>query len=274
MTTVYTLTEDSIRAIAADHRKLSQQVSNLRRIAESHLATPYTMPSQIVQVWHDSATTFNVVEANADGLHKARIIRPAGDDGRTLQGTTATDYEECWLLFVDDYDVVAGDVLAVQGAYYGPARANGVTLSESSLLPLYTVFGCKKSALGKLDEALLEGGSATVSIYRYDVVSGWTDTLVNVEAIDFFLGPGESWLTSTRVKIDWEENTWVVTQASCSPDSGGGGGGSGSGSSSPATIGAGAGASMSGSFYPGGSDFGEEENVFGELQGFDSNFGD
>lgn len=112
---------------------------------------------------------------------------------------------------------------------------------------------------GKLDGTLNESSTATFSIYTYvPALAEWTDTLYNIPVRDFFLGPGESWDASTRGLAIWDCGTWVLDQASCSPDSGGGGG-SGGGGSPGAQNGLYFGIDFEDDFYPGGTDY---ENTF------------
>lgn len=124
---------------------------------------------------------------------------------------------------------------------------------------------------GKLDGTMVEGGSATVSIYDWSGTS-WDDTLVDVTAIDYFLGAGDSWDASTRVAIKWSGRAWVVIQASCDPDSGGGGGGGSPSSQSPATLSGFLGGGMSGGFYPGGLDYGAATFPYDPAHEYDSLF--
>jgi hypothetical protein len=74
--------------------------------------------------------------------------------------------------------------------------------------------------LGKLDGALNHDGTATVSVLKWSVtLSQWQDTGVNIEGVrDIFLNDGESHATGTIVKIEYDDTTWVVTQAYCSAD--------------------------------------------------------
>lgn len=124
---------------------------------------------------------------------------------------------------------------------------------------------------GKLDAELVESGSALMSIYHYSLTtSTWVDTLKKVTVRDFFLGPDESWPASTRIRAIWYETTWVVDQASCSPDSGGGGGGGGSGASMGLHLGTELG---DGDFFPGGLDYGGADYPYGIEQEFDSLLG-
>lgn len=158
MSRVYTLTEESIKLLAADHRKLAAQVENIRRQIQPVSKTPYTMPSEVVQVWHTSGSPSvgDTVSTNADGLHKGRVKRIKGQDFATS--------DNCWILFIDTYDTNEGNVDATQGEYYGPARANGFFDSGGELLPLYTV---RKGTASEL---------SYVEYYLNLGIEGWTSS--------------------------------------------------------------------------------------------------
>ncbi len=116
-----------------------------------------------------------------------------------------------------------------------------------------------------------EGGTANVSLRDWES-SAWTDNSLAVEAQDFFLGAGETWDTDTRVWIVWKCPIWVVTQASCAPDSGGGGGGGGGGATNSGSH-LGFDPDQTGDFFPGGFDFGGADYPFIPELEFDSLFG-
>lgn len=214
----YTLTLEAVKTLAADHRKLNQQVQNLRRQLEPKSKTPYTMPSELVQVWHDSGDLGDVVEANADDLHKGRLIIPGGDSGRVLQGTTATNFESCWILFVEAWDFLTGDVLAVQGQYAGPLRANGYITSEGELLPLYTGTGCLLWGWARLSGDLTPLGNATARVWN-DVGDTMTDTGLDITVYDRLSG-ADDLLEKTRFRWELDPTTgkYYVTVPACDPD--------------------------------------------------------
>ena len=92
----------------------------------------YPRLPNIVQVCHcDGGVRGQTVSANVNGLHRANVKR-------IVNGTMET-LESCWLLFVDDYDNLLGQVNATQGQYYGPARLTGIITSVGETLPLYLV---------------------------------------------------------------------------------------------------------------------------------------
>src|SRR5262245_24742246 len=112
----------------------------------------------IVQVHHLDASPGERVFTNADGLHRGRIKRVK--DG-SMQ--TAGD---CWILFVDSFDVVFGNVAATQDEYYGPARQCGEFTSGGTTLPLYLVKRAEAASLVvfQLTSTLALGGVATAKI--------------------------------------------------------------------------------------------------------------
>lgn len=92
----------------------------------------YPRLPNIVQVQHSGQTQpGDDVDANDDGLHPGVVKRWVSGGMATL--------DPCWILFVDDYDNVTGDVSAKEGDYYGPARLSGMRTSEGQRLPLYLV---------------------------------------------------------------------------------------------------------------------------------------
>lgn len=69
-----------------------------------------------------------LVAANGDGLHEA--------DVKIFQNGSIVTLEECWVVFIDDYDNLAGQVKVQVGDYY-PARLYGCVTSGSDFRPLY-----------------------------------------------------------------------------------------------------------------------------------------
>ena len=68
----------------------------------------------MVQVHHTDAIPGDTVYTNADGLHRGRIKRVQNNSMQTLG--------DCWILFVDNFDVALGSISAIQDEYYGPGR--------------------------------------------------------------------------------------------------------------------------------------------------------
>lgn len=125
-----------------------------------HTYPSYPRLPNIVQVYHSGGSAGELVAANADGFHPGRVRRWVANDLVTL--------EDCWIRFVDDYDSKGGAVNAIDGEYYGPARLSGVSTSEGSLLPVYTV---RRGAIVEFVEftltADMSGGSATATVDEF-----------------------------------------------------------------------------------------------------------
>lgn len=86
--------------------------------------------SQVVQVFHSSESAGDFVEANEDGLHDARVVRFADDDAEAL--------DDCWILFIDDFDNADGNLAERDGEYF-LGRLSGIKTFEDVTKPLYAV---------------------------------------------------------------------------------------------------------------------------------------
>lgn len=131
------------------------------------------LPTEIVEVYHDSKSTGDIVEANSGGFHPGKIRRR----------DAAGDYIDCgniWIQFVEGFnghDTATDDgaVLACQGEYYGGARyANTwdkVTNpgEESETHDKRAVYVCvcdERQFLCKADSSITKGSSGTISLYN------------------------------------------------------------------------------------------------------------
>lgn len=110
------------------------------------------------------------VQPDSDGLHKARVKRWVGGQMTTI--------EDCYVLFVDDYDNNQGQVSAIQGEYYGPARLSGIAGPNTDERPLYLVRSGAGDAIifFELYENLNLGGSALAYVLRGDG-DGWVNPI-------------------------------------------------------------------------------------------------
>jgi hypothetical protein len=89
----------------------------------------YPRVVNVVQVNHGGASPGSLVSANSDGLHAGRV--------RRWQAGSMATFDDCWVLLVDDFDNAAGDVDAINGEFYGPARLCGIETSAGQTLPVY-----------------------------------------------------------------------------------------------------------------------------------------
>ena len=85
----------------------------------------------VVQVYHSGSGNLEPVAANADNVHPGRVKR--------VISATMTTLVDCWILFVDQFDDLDGDVPALNLDYYGPARYSGTYTSGAVTLPLLVV---------------------------------------------------------------------------------------------------------------------------------------
>lgn len=83
----------------------------------------------VVQVHWSGVTEGDYVFPNASGVHEGQI--------RRVIGGTLTTLGTCWILLVDEYDQVLGNVPARQDDYYGPARKSGEYTVGADTRPLY-----------------------------------------------------------------------------------------------------------------------------------------
>lgn len=98
-----------------------------------HTTPTYPRLPNIVQVYNggSAGSLVDPVAAGDIFVHHARVRRWAGEQMRIL--------DDCALLFVDDFDNKAGELQAIEGEYYGPARLTGTVDLEGQIVPLYKV---------------------------------------------------------------------------------------------------------------------------------------
>ncbi len=88
----------------------------------------YPRDVELVQVHSGNGGTGNRVSANDSGYHPGRVVRYA-------QGMTVLD--DCWILFIDDFDDSSGAIEADEGEYYGPAKLCGIDTVSDDTRPVY-----------------------------------------------------------------------------------------------------------------------------------------
>ena len=77
--------------------------------------------------------------------------------------------------------------------------------------------GASQVWIGKLDEQLVYEGSATVSVWTADDLTGsvvFTDSTVNVEAYDWLLSSGQTIESGIKVVLGFV-GVWIVIGAQC-----------------------------------------------------------
>jgi hypothetical protein len=166
-----------------------------------HSFPTYPRLPNIVQVWHDAATPGDKVVPDATNVnqvsfHKGRVKRWVSNGMATL--------DDCWILFVDDYDNKGGKIKATQGGYYGPARLSGVSTASGVLLPVYVVRNGDPSETGQTyvvfevtnpssasEPVLLMGGQANAVVCQVNPATGlYTATTEPIVIADFYRNPG------------------------------------------------------------------------------------
>ncbi len=145
----------------------------------------YPRIANIVQVDKSGASAGDSVTANASGLHEGKV-------SRFIAGAIAT-LDACWILFVDDYDNVTGQVIATNKDYYGPARLSGLETVSATQLPVYV---CRKGSESstpirfRLTATLSLTGSAAAVILNCDASDGAAITVNDYStAPGMFSGP-------------------------------------------------------------------------------------
>lgn len=142
-----------------------------------HSYPTYPRLPNIVEVNHvGTATGTTVYPYGSYGLHRGRVRRWVNNELAIL--------DDCWILFVDEYDTKQGTIPAKQGDCFGPARLSGITTDTheggEATLPVYTV---RKGSVGgtgeivvfELSEALEQGTTETASAYLCVLGAGvWT----------------------------------------------------------------------------------------------------
>lgn len=164
--------------------------------------------AQHLVVYHDSASYGEFVQANSDGLHPGYIVRVAGDE--------TTYLDRVWILFTDNFEFWAGQVLAVQEIQYGPGRLSGSYTSGGETYPLYRVTHGDRSWQAVNTEMLNQGEACEVEVYWFDSdAEAWGATGITWDAWDWFLNDGETIETPTKMLVKWEGPILVITNAYC-----------------------------------------------------------
>ena len=112
-----------------------------------HTFPNYPRLPNIVKVY-DSGEAFGaVVSPNADGLHPATVQR-------WVAGSMA-ELDNIWVRFVDDHDTLDGQVDAINGEFYGPARLSGLETSGGDQRAIYLATRGQESRFGPILNAYL-----------------------------------------------------------------------------------------------------------------------
>lgn len=136
----------------------------------------------IVRVYHSGSTVGEDVAANASGVHPGTVKR--------VVAGVMTEIEECWILFVDEYDAEAGTIKAVNGDYYGPARRSGQFTHSAITKPLYVLRrNFERIVHFELAGTLALSGNAQAIILSDDDAD-WADTALQIQVYDWFAPEG------------------------------------------------------------------------------------
>lgn len=167
---------------------------------------------EIVEVHHPSdASNGDIVEANEYGYHQGRIRTPNGT-------ATYSIGEEVWIQFADGHDGNPdsdGQVIAVQGEYYGPAKFAGSWGEGSDKRPLYVCICDERSFVGLAGE--MDSESEEEEITGIGIPNGETGTVSLLHSTTFL----PSGLTKTgralqdippgaMVKITRRAAVWMI----------------------------------------------------------------
>lgn len=151
-----------------------------------HSFPNYPRLPNIVQVWDTGSAEGDTIQPNEEGFHRGRVKRWVANAMATL--------DDCWILFVDEFDTKTGQVEAVKGEYYGPARLSGIKDIGGANLPVYLVRkgggGVGDEVVFQLTSTLVLSGEANARICT--LVGGVY--VANGNAIivrDFYENPGE-----------------------------------------------------------------------------------
>jgi hypothetical protein len=165
--------------------------------------------AQQIVVYHESAAYGEFVEANSDGLHPGYIVRVSDQE--------TTYLERIWILFTNNFEIWAGQVLAVQESQHGPARLSGVVTSDGETYPLYRLEHGEQHWQCVNQTELTQGGTCDVEIYIYDTdATEWGETGIVWPAVDWFLNDGETMEAGYKMIVKWEGPILVITAAYCS----------------------------------------------------------
>lgn len=110
-----------------------------------HTFPNYPRLPNVVQVWHDGSNTGDQVDPDQTTNQGVKVH--SGRVKRWVNGSMST-MDPCWVMFVDDFDNLGGNVRAVHGEYYGPARLSGIASISASTLPVYVVKAGAKTQPG------------------------------------------------------------------------------------------------------------------------------
>lgn len=205
----------------------------------------YPRLPNIVQVSHAGGTAGNSVQpdatANPPPNGGAGVSLHSGYVKRFVGGGMAT-LDPCWILFVDNFDVNNGNVQAIQGEYYGPARLSGVATVSTQLLPVYTVRNGSLAAAKEMvvfeitstgTPALGMTGFANAKICYLDPLLGeYVGSNAQADQIvvtDFYRNEGE-WQglqgyrgvakrrTDSRYDVIWMERPALITETTTVTD--------------------------------------------------------
>lgn len=152
--------------------------------------------AHVVQVNHSGGTAGHLKEPNASNYHPGRIV--------TFVDGTKANGADIWILFVDHYDTDAGDVIAEQGRFYGPARKAGEATVSADTRPLYVCHVSEHQFLAQATGAVTKGNSENFTLYHSstETSSGIT---VNAQC-KFNAYTANKWAIVTRINGQYYAN--------------------------------------------------------------------
>jgi hypothetical protein len=166
--------------------------------------------TEIVEVYHSGASPGDVVEANASNVHPGRIKRFSESDGMET-------FDDIWIGFTDNFDVWAGNVLAVQNEYYGPAKPSGSFTVGEDTRTLYLVTHGERHWDAFAYDEIVAGEANLVEFMEWDDGdSKFMPTGIRWDAQDFFLNAGETVEAGTKLQVKWRGPRLEITNMYCS----------------------------------------------------------
>lgn len=178
---------------------ITDEGASLKRAHANQVGTDGT--TEQVQVWIGSGSPVSgdLVEANADGYHEARVRRWSGS-------ALGTD-ENCWLRLVDWESVDSGATIAVHGRIHH-AKYTGISVTSSSVTkPLYLGNIAQQGFVAKGPSGgIAKGASGSCLLYNGDETSSGISK--TAKALGYAIPAGTKWVKVERISGAWYVGCW------------------------------------------------------------------
>jgi len=172
----------------------------------------YPRVVNVVQINHSGESAGTLVSANSDGLHPGRV--------RRWQAGSMATLDDCWVLLIDDYDNATGDVDAVNGEFYAPARLCGIETSAGQTLPIYLTRrgrNPKATRCRGLLKGDLETTDATATVDNVIGLDGVSPTTSAAATVTVQNTHGWNGDDNATCRFEWneEDEQWELYQVTC-----------------------------------------------------------